>query len=314
MDKYDIIKTTKTYNKVLADYKKGNLAHSSLLITPDKMSREIFSVVFASLLICNDEDEIIKQNIIKHIHPDVFFLPKSGILKVEDVEFVLERLNYFPMEASCKVFILEDFSSATTQAQNKLLKTLEETPNDVYFLLCSEKEDGILPTIKSRCQILELEQLSENALNILLSEHTVDAKTMEVAKFYGRGELGRIEEALKNADIVDMVDLCFDIINNCKSSKDILSYTIKITKYKNYLIKFVQIYADVLQEILKIKILNKSEYSILNFNLLCDKFSYDGIIELQEKLIKILEMIDRFCNSTFVIDEILIQTCKCKLL
>ena len=314
MDKYDIIKTTKTYQKVVDDFINGKMSHCSLLITPDKMSREIFGVVFASLLICQDKNDIITQNIIKHIHPDVFFLPKSGILKVEDVEFVLERLNYYPMEAECKVFILENFSSATLQAQNKLLKTLEETPNNVYFLLCSEKEDGILPTIKSRCQILELEPLSENALNIMLSEFMVDAKTMEVAKFYGRGELGRIEEALTDPNILSMVDLSFDIVKNCKSSNDILSFAVRVEKFKNSLTKFVQIYSDVIQEILRIKILNTSEYKLLNFNELVNNFSVDAILVLQDRLIKFLEMLDRFCNPILVIDELLIQTCKCKIM
>ena len=311
MDKIDLIKTTSTYQKVVDDFHKGALSHCSLLLSPDKMSRQLFSTAFATLVICDDKNQIVADNIEKRIHPDVFFLPKnSDSLKVEDVEFVLERLNYFPIEADCKVFILENFSSSTIQAQNKLLKTLEETPQNVYFLLCSEKEDGILPTIKSRCRTLELEPLSESVLNILLSENALDAKTMEIAKFFGRGEMGRIKMAIKNPEITDMVNLSFDIIKNCKSSKDILGYTLKINQFRNNLLLFVQIFADIVQEILHIKLLGKNDYKILDFESLKNELQVDAILELQTKLIKIIEMADRFCNSTLIIDDILIQTCK----
>ena len=156
MDKYDLIKTTSTYQRVVNDYEKDTLAHCNLLLSADKLSRQLFAVAFATLLLCGDKDEVVYENISKRVHPDVFFLPKSETLKVEDVEFVLERLNYYPMEADYKVFVLENFSDATPQAQNKLLKTLEETPANVFFLLTSEKSDGILPTIMSRCRKLEL--------------------------------------------------------------------------------------------------------------------------------------------------------------
>ena len=314
MNKYDIIKTTRTYQKLVDDYKLGKLAHCHLLLSKDKLSREIFGACFAILAICGDSDEKVAHKIIKKVHPDVFFLPKSEGLKVEDVELVLERLNYFPMEADCKVFVLQNFSSATVQAQNKLLKTLEETPPNVYFLLCSEKEDGILPTIKSRCQTLELEPLSDSALNILVSEYTVDARTQEIAKFYGRGEMGRIEEALTNTEICEMFDLAVDIVANLRSSSEILGYTIKVNKFRSNLLKFVQIYADVLQEILRVQILGKCDYKNLQFESLKEKISKNAILALQSKLILIIEMIDRFCNTTLIIDNVLIETCKCKLL
>lgn len=311
MDKKELIKTTSTYQKIVDDFHRGTLSHCNLLLSSDKLSRKLFAEVFAGLVVCNNENEVIESNISKRIFPDVYFLPKSGEnLKVEDVEIVLERLNYFPMEANCKVFVLENFSSATSQAQNKLLKTLEETPNNVYFLLCSEKEDGILTTIKSRCRMLELEPLSESALNIMLSEHMVDAKTMEVAKFFGRGEMGRIEFVLTNPEIVAMVDLSFDIIKNCKTSKELLSYTQKVNKFRNNLLLFIQIFADVLQETLKIKILGNNNFKELDFESLAQCFKNDSLIALQTKMIKLIEMSDRFCNTTLIIDDLLVQTCK----
>lgn len=313
MNKYDLIKTTEVYQKLLKDYNNKTFSHCNLLVSNDKLSREIFAVNFASLLICEDKDEVVIHNIVKKIHPDVFFLPKSDSLKVEDVESIFDKLNYFPVEANCKVFILENFSSATIQAQNKLLKTLEETPNNVYFLLCSEREDGILPTIKSRCQILELQPLKEDIIKGFF-RNVADEKLLELSNFYGRGELGKIEEAFYNPAISKMVDLSLDIIENCSASKDILKFTVQVLEYKNNLVKFLNIFADVLEEILKTKILGKSNYNALKFKNLVDKLSVEAILILQEKIIKFIEMLSRFCNSTLIVDELLIQVCKCKML
>lgn len=312
MDRIDLIKTTKAYQSVADDYHKQKLPHCNLLVSPDLMSRELFAIAFASLVISDDKNNIAMQNIAKKIHPDVFFLPKSGNLKVEDVEVVLDRINYFPMEADVKVFVLENFSSATTQAQNKLLKTLEETPPNVYFLICSEKDDGILPTIKSRCRHLELEPLSESALNIFMADYNTDEKTIEIANFFGRGEMGRTDFALTNKEVSELVDLGFDILKNCKSSANLLEYAVKLLKHKDSLALFLQIYSDILGKVLRLQILNeKNDFVQLKFDSLKNELSTDAILILLVRLTRLTEMLERACHSTLIIDDLLIETCKC---
>lgn len=312
MNKLDLIKTTRAYLSVIDDFSNGKLPHCNLLIAPDNMSCELFASAFASFLICKDEDEASVHNVNKRIHPDVFFLPKTGTLKVDDVEFVLERLNYFPMQADVKIFVLEKFSDATVQAQNKLLKTLEEPPANTYFLLTSEKEDGILPTIRSRCRRLDLEPLNESVINILMLEYNVDAKRRDIATFYGRGQMGKIDFAMTNDIVENFVDLSFDIIKHCKSSKDLLAYTNKLTQNKSDLKLFLQIYADVLSEILRVKILNKeNEYAMLDFQSLKNELSENAIIYLLKCLRFFDEMLARSCNPILIIDNLLIETCRC---
>ena len=312
MDRIDLIKTTKAYQNLADDFHKQKLPHCNLLVSPDLMSRELFAIAFATLVVCDDKNTITMQNIAKKIHPDVFFLPRSGNLKVEDVEIVLDRINYFPMEADVKAFVLENFSAATTQAQNKLLKTLEETPQNVYFLICSEKDDGILPTIKSRCRRLELEPLSESALNILMADYNTDQKTIEIANFFGRGEMGRTDYALTNKAVSELVDLGFDILKNCKSSANLLQFAVKLLKYKDKLALFLQIYSDILEKVLRLQILNeKTDFTELNFETLKNELSTDAILTLLDRLSRLTEMLERACHSTLIIDDLLIETCKC---
>jgi len=312
MDRLDLIKTTKTYQEIADDYHKQRLPHCNLLVSPDLMSRELFATAFASLIVCDDKNNIIMQNIAKKIHPDVFFLPKSSNIKVDDVEIVLDRINYFPMEADVKVFVLANFSTATTQAQNKLLKTLEETPPNVYFLLCSEKDDGILPTVRSRCRRWELEPLSESALNIFFADYNTDKKTIEVANFFGHGEMGRTDFALTNKVVCELVDLGFEIIKKCKSSSNLLEYAVKLLKYKDNLGLFLQIYSDILGQVMRLQILDeKNNFAELDFGSLKNELSTDAIVVLLARLSRLSEMFARACHSTLIIDDLLIETCKC---
>ncbi len=312
MDRIDLIKTTKAYQSVADDYYKQRLPNCNLLISPDLMSRQAFALAFANLVICEDKNEATMRNIAKKVHPDVFFLPKGDGLKVEDVEIILDKIYYFPMEANVKVFVLEDFSSATTQAQNKLLKTLEDTPNNVYFLLSSAKDDGILRTVKSRCRRLDLDPLSEQVLEIFMAGYSVNAKTIEIAKCFGRREMGRTDFMLTNAVVGELVDLAFAIIKNCKTSGNLLQYAVELMKYKDKLELFLQIYSDTLEKMLRMQILDeKNDFVKLDFDSLKNELSTDAILTLLTRIARLAEMLARACYTTAIIDDLLIETCKC---
>lgn len=78
---------------------------------------------------------------------------------MEDAERILEESALKPVEGNKKLFVAGDFAEATTQAQNKLLKLLEEPPEGVYFLLGATVSFSVLPTILSRTEKLEIPRL-----------------------------------------------------------------------------------------------------------------------------------------------------------
>jgi DNA polymerase III delta' subunit len=90
------------------------------------------------------------------IHPDVVTLPREGAAQMISIDTVrgqvIARLALPPHEAAVRVFIVEEAAALAGPAANALLKTLEEPPRRTLFLLCTVAPDGLLPTIRSRCQ------------------------------------------------------------------------------------------------------------------------------------------------------------------
>jgi DNA polymerase-3 subunit delta' len=87
-------------------------------------------------------------------HPESDVRKRKGLEISVDVlrHFVIERTALTPIRGRAKVFVIREADSMTTQAQNALLKTLEEPPGPTFIILLVSALDGLLPTTLSRCQ------------------------------------------------------------------------------------------------------------------------------------------------------------------
>lgn len=92
----------------------------------------------------------------KNPHPDLLYLPSDSKLGIEQARKIKDHLNFKPIQAKGKVVIVEDASSLTLDAQNALLKTLEEPPESTSVVLGVRSEQDLLPTVLSRCQLVRI--------------------------------------------------------------------------------------------------------------------------------------------------------------
>lgn len=90
---------------------------------------------------------------------------KQGAIKVEDAQDILKSLALKSFEGGYKIMIIWMAEKMNIVASNKILKLLEEPPEKTLFILISENEEELLPTIRSRCQTLNFEQLPESAIS-----------------------------------------------------------------------------------------------------------------------------------------------------
>jgi len=120
------------------------------------------------------------RKIDKGIHPDVKIISPEkdasrkdfhlrDTLGIDQIRELNREVQWRPFEGKCKVYILEKAEKLTAEAANSFLKTLEEPPADVLFILLSENKDTLLPTILSRCWVLPFSGLSEKAINEILN-------------------------------------------------------------------------------------------------------------------------------------------------
>jgi len=168
--------------KVLLDGAlKGNgLSHAYLLCGPSGSGkREIAKWFAGELLASNAVDRAsIARRVSSGSHPDLTWVQPSGAhgVLISDVsEAVVTAASRTPFEADYRVFVIESAGTLNDEAANSLLKSLEEPPSYVCFLLLADQAQDVIPTIRSRCQEVRLNRRDPLSVASELEADGVDA-------------------------------------------------------------------------------------------------------------------------------------------
>lgn len=163
----------KTLKNALANNK---IAHAYLFCGPRGTGKTTMAKLFAKALNC-EEGQGHQCNkcsncieITEGTHPDVIEIDAASNNGVEQVRDLIDKVNYLPLKGKYKVYIIDEVHMMTTNAFNALLKTLEEPPAHVVFILATTEPHNILPTIISRCQRYDFTKVSDADIYARLSE------------------------------------------------------------------------------------------------------------------------------------------------
>jgi len=99
---------------------------------------------------------------------DIHELNMADFRGIDTVREIIRQMQYLPLKGNCQVWILDEVQKLTNDAQNSLLKALEDTPEHVYFILCTTEPDKLLPTIRGRCSQFQVRPLDEDDMMKLL--------------------------------------------------------------------------------------------------------------------------------------------------
>lgn len=102
------------------------------------------------------KEEINKSSPLQLNHPDLLYFPSDSKLGVAQAKEIREFFSIKPYQAKGRVVVMEDAGKLTMEAQNALLKTLEEPPEEAILILGADSETNFLPTILSRCEIVTI--------------------------------------------------------------------------------------------------------------------------------------------------------------
>ena len=155
----------KTLKNALAT---GKLAHAYLFAGPRGTGKTTMAKLLAKALNCDEgighqcnECKNCKA-IIEGTHPDVLELDAASNNGVDEIRDLIDKVKYGTILGRYKVYIIDEVHMLSTGAFNALLKTLEEPPEHVIFILATTEPHKILPTILSRCQRYDFTKLSDN--------------------------------------------------------------------------------------------------------------------------------------------------------
>lgn len=153
--------------------KTGRVSHAYLFCGPRGTGKTSVAKIFARVLNCeSDTDRPCGkcENCRTENHPDIIEIDAASNNGVEEVRNLIERVKYAPMLGKYKVYIIDEVHMMTSGAFNALLKTIEEPPAHVIFILATTEPNKVLPTIISRCQRFDFKKISEQDIQGRLQE------------------------------------------------------------------------------------------------------------------------------------------------
>lgn len=248
--------------------RNNHLSHAHLIVGPDGIGKSIVAKIFANKIFGKDE--------YKDYVDIVSYRPKKASLGVDEVRDIIVEVNKKPYEGDKKVIIIHDGNKLTVQAQNALLKTIEEPPKGVYIIILSESLEMMLDTIKSRSQIYKLTPLSKDKMIEFINKlGEKDKNKILAAISYGDGIPGRAERILKDNKLQQLRELIIELLIDVSNNKGTLAleYEEKFNKFKDEKDNILNLIILFIRDIMICKEIENKE-KIINID------KYDDILKL----------------------------------
>lgn len=179
----------------------GKVSHAYILSGESGMGKKSLAEAFALTLLCQSGKSEPCMNchsckqVLSNNHPDLVYVTheKPSSIGVDDIrEQINDTIWIRPYSGRYKIYIVDDAEKMTVQAQNALLKTIEEPPSYGLILLLTTNQEIFLPTILSRCVQMKLKPLQDSAIKNYLKENlNIEEENADIYTAFARGNLGK---------------------------------------------------------------------------------------------------------------------------
>lgn len=250
MDIYNFLRNSKAFNIFKTDIKNNTLGHAYIIYSRDSFAAQKMLELYACALLCLSPLKPCMKcrnciRILNGSHPDCIKYPLKGDkLYVEDIDSLIADINYRPCEGSIKIYCLDKCETMNHQSQNKLLKTLEEPVSFAHIFMGTASLENLLPTVKSRAKIIEIEQfLQESVFNFLSAVYGDSEKSRFAASACG-GLIGKAIKMTEDGEYLRLYGTVYTLLDRIKNYDDILSVTEELNSYKdkNEILDIMQLY------------------------------------------------------------------------
>ena len=243
--------------------KTGNLSHAYIINGEYGSGRQTIASALAKTIQCQSKTDDTDacgvctscKQAESHNHPDIKYITHDKTsISVNDIREQLNNdISIKPYSSEYKIYIIPDANKMTEQAQNALLKTIEEPPVYAIIILLTENCDSLLPTIRSRCVTLTMNPVEKDKIcTYVENKFQLEPEQAQIAANYCQGNIGKAIRFASSSDFIEMKNQVLKLLKNL-DSMDIASIidTIKeFSTHKNdindYLDLMLLWYRDVL--------------------------------------------------------------------
>ena len=242
-----IIGNKRIQSELIKSIENKNVSHSYMFVGIEGIGKQLTAKEFAKGLLCISEAENCCNNCKSCIefnsanNPDFLLVePEGNSIKIEQIRYLQRKIQEKPIISEKKVYIINDAEKMTIEAQNCLLKTLEEPPEYAIIILIVSNDNAILSTIKSRCMKIVFKAIDSGLIKKFMEEHyeMTDISENLLEAFQGsiakairlkekQSEYKEIENVILNLEKKDIIDILklSDIIYKSKEEiMEILDY------------------------------------------------------------------------------------------
>ena len=301
----------------------GKVSHAYILSGEAGMGRKSLANAFALNLLCEKglPDPCMQCHACKQVlagsHPDLIYVTneKPASIGVDDIrERINDTILVRPYSSYYKIYIVDEAEKMTVQAQNALLKTIEEPPSYAVILLLTTNPDAFLPTILSRCVQLKLKPLKDVVVKeYLIQSLGVEESQAEIYAAFARGNLGKAIHLAESEDFKRMYDEILHMLKHLKEAdiSELLDYIHKLREEN------LDIYSclDFMQMWYRDVLMYKTTKDI-NLLIFKDEFStiksmstvsgYEGLERILEAIDKARIRLDANVNTELVMELMLL--------
>ena len=249
--------------------------------------------------------------------PDIIWVKheKPNVISVDEIRTqIVNDIDLKPYSSRYKIYIVPDSQMMNQQAQNALLKTLEEPPEYAIIMLLTNNVDKFLPTILSRCIVLNFKPVEPlHMMEYLVSNIGVDQEKAKFCTDFAQGNLGKAVRLAISPDYNEIREDSIRLLRRISDMEmdEIIQAVKNMGKYKLDITDYIDIMTMWFRDILMVKISNspnkiifKHEFSIMKKQ--ASRMSYEGIEKILEAMDKLKVRLEANVNFDIAMELMLL--------
>ena len=211
-----------TVSYIQNSIRNGKVSHAYIFSGERGSGKKLLASLFAATLQCKEGGTDPCGNCVSckkaftDSHPDIIYVTheKPNVISVDEIrEQVVDTAQIRPYESEYKIYIIDEAQKMNPQAQNALLKTIEEPPEYVIVMLLASNAEMLLSTIRSRCTVLDVKPVQTDKVKAYLMKNLhVSEREADIVSAYADGNIGKARQAVLSEDFEQMMGKCLNLV------------------------------------------------------------------------------------------------------